>query len=259
MNEFSKHLDDEFKKEELWLLEEKYNGVKTDAFLLDVARLKKGEPVDYVIGFTSFLGCHIDLSNFPLIPRTETEFWLEKIIKKIVESKKENLQCLDLFSGSGCIGIALASRLKSVKVDFGDNNENCLKQIKKNLEKNKIEDFRINIYKSNCFDNIPKKKYDYILTNPPYIAHKRERNIQKSVLDWEPIDALFAKDDGFYYIKKIIKEAPAFLVKNGILIIEFDSCQKETIEKELIQKEIYKPTFWKDQFEKWRVVVLEKK
>ncbi|MCK5591939.1 MAG: hypothetical protein KAI72_08290, partial [Candidatus Pacebacteria bacterium] len=99
MDEFSKHLGGEqFKKEEIWLLEEKYNGVKTNAFLLDVARLKKGEPVDYVIGFTSFLGCHIDLSNFPLIPRTETEFWLEKIIKKIVESKKENLQCLDLFS-----------------------------------------------------------------------------------------------------------------------------------------------------------------
>lgn len=260
MDESSKNLNSiHLKKEELWLLEEKYNGVKTDAFLSDIARLKKGEPIDYIIGFTSFLGCHIDLSYLPLIPRTETEFWVERTIKKILENKKDNLQCLDIFSGSGCIGIAIASHIKSATIDFGDNNENCLEQIKKNVSKNEIKDSRINIYKSDCFENIPNKKYDYIFANPPYIAHEREKNIQKSVVNWEPTDALFAKDDGLYYVKKIIEQAPSFLAKNGTIIIEFDSWQKEIIGKELASKEIYKYTFWKDQFGKWRTVVLEKK
>ena len=258
MDEFSKNLNSiHLKKEELWLLEEKYKGVKTDAFLSDIARFKKGEPIDYIIGFTSFLGCHIDLSNSPLIPRTETEFWVERIIKKIQENKQSNLQCLDIFSGSGCIGIAIASHIKSATIDFGDNNENCLKQIQKNISNNKIKDSRINIYKSDCFESIPKKKYDYIFANPPYIARERENNIQKTVVDWEPINALFAEDNGLYYIKKIIKQSTSFLAKNGTLIIEFDSCQKEIIEEKIISKDIYKSTFEKDQFGKWRTVVLQ--
>jgi len=258
MEKTSKNLA-QFKKEEMWLLEEKYHGEKTRAFFLDIARLKKGEPIDYIIGFTPFLGCHIDLSELPLIPRTETELWVERAIEGILNKRgKETLNCLDLFSGSGCVGIALAHHLKSATVDFGDNNKRCLKQIQKNIQKNKIKKTSTNVYESDCFENIPEKKYDYIFANPPYISKEREKNIQESVLKWEPHDALFAKDEGLYFIKKIIQKASDFLNKNGTIFIEFDSCQKERIETELIPKNIYKHEFWKDQFGKWRVVVLQK-
>ncbi len=267
MEKISKKSDNtqfDFNKEKLWLLEEKYHGEKSDAFFSDVTRLEKGEPVDYVIGFTQFLDCHIDLSHLPLIPRTETEFWVERAIKEISArggsasgGKKEPIRCLDLFSGSGCIGIALACHIRSATVDFGDNKDDCLEQIKKNLEKNKIETSHVNIYKSDRFENIPQKKYDYIFANPPYISRTREKNVQRSVMKWEPTDALFAEDGGLYYIKKIIQEAPAFLKKNGKIFIEFDSWQKETIEK-FILPDKYICTFWKDQFGKWRTVVLEK-
>ena len=249
----------QLEKEISWLLEEKHRGKKTDAFFSDITRLEKGEPADYVIGFTPFLGCHIDLSHLPLIPRTETEFWVERAVQKILSENKteqRSIHCLDLFSGSGCIGIALACHIKSATVDFGDNKDNCLEQIKKNLEKNKVANSRTNIYKSDCLQNIPQKKYDYLFANPPYVARERQEHVQKSVIAWEPRHALFAKDDGLYYIKKIIREAPNFLKKNGSIFIEFDSCQKETIEK-LVPKDIYKYTFWKDQFGKWRVVVLQ--
>jgi len=259
MEKASKSLG-QFTKEEKWLLEEKYHGRESPAFFLDITRLKKGEPIDYIIGFRPFLGCHIDLSEIPLIPRTETEFWVERAIQeKLSKKEKESLNFLDLFSGSGCIGIALAHHIKLSTVDFGDNNKKCLKQIRENLKKNKIENSRINIYESDCFKNIPKKKYDYIFANPPYIAYEREKKIQESVIKWEPHGALFAKDEGFYFIKEIIQKAPDFLDGNGTIFIEFDSCQKETIETELIPKDIYKYEFWKDQFGKWRVVILQKK
>lgn len=249
-----------FDKEILWLLEEKYHGEKTDAFFSDITRLEKGEPVDYVIGFTQFLGCHIDLSHSPLIPRTETEFWVEQAIQKILknETRQKPIHCLDLFSGSGCIAIAILQHIKTATMDLSDNKNSCLKQIQKNLVENMIEVSRVHIYKSDCLEDIPQKKYDYIFANPPYIAYGRENYVQKSVLEWEPADALFAEDDGFYYVKKIIDQSPSFLKRNGTLIIEFDSCQKEILEKKIISKKMYKSTFWKDQFGKWRVVILEK-
>jgi release factor glutamine methyltransferase len=250
------------KKETQWLLEEKYGGEKTAAFFSDIARLKKGEPVDYVIGFVPFLGCYIDLSDFPLIPRTETEFWVERAIQEILCKKKKDTEelicCLDLFSGSGCIGIPLLHHIKSATVDFSDKEPSCLQQIQKNVKKNNIDVSRAHICQSDCFEHIPRKKYDYIFANPPYIARKRKEKVQESVVAWESHDALFAEDDGLYYIKKIIREAPNFLVKGGTLFVEFDSCQKETIEK-FIPKNKYTYTFWKDQFGKWRTLILQKK
>ena len=109
------------------LIREKYNNSlkkKKDysSFKKDVLRLKSGEPLEYVMGFSYFLGCRIDLSLKPLIPRQETEFWVEKAIKRI-KTRKKSLICLDIFAGSGCIGIALLKHIKASRVDFSENSE----------------------------------------------------------------------------------------------------------------------------------------
>lgn len=218
-----------------WLLRDKYFGNLPAGrqgqknFIKDVKRLKAGEPLDYVIGFTEFLGCKIDLSKKPLIPRQETEYWVEEAMKKIKGGK-----VLDLFAGSGCIGIAISRHVKKAKVDFAD---------KRQYFKNK------NFIKSDVFSNI-HEKYDYIFANPPYIPKTRKNKLPKSVLNFEPHNALFAGKDGLFYIRKFLKDAKKYLNAGGKIFMEFDCAQKKEIEKLL--KPPYE--FHKDQFARWRWV-----
>ncbi len=101
-------------QDEVWLLREKYQGVKTDAFFEDCARLKNGEPLAYIIGSIPFLNTTIFLDAHPLIPRPETEFWVEKAIAHM--NVRAPLRILDLCAGSGCIGVAVLTARKETRV-----------------------------------------------------------------------------------------------------------------------------------------------
>jgi len=259
------------KKEVNWLLKEKYlsqcynkvwrenNSGDTKKIKKDIERLEKGEPLDYVIGFTEFLGCKIDLSKKPLIPRQETEFWVGEVIKEVnqlenltsLRSSGQNLRILDMFSGSGCIGIVALKHIKNAKVVFADKDKKCLEQIKINCKTNKINPKRYKIIYSDIFSKIVGE-YDYIFANPPYIASNMQNRIQKSVLEFEPKIALFGGRDGLFYIRKFLKEAKNHLAKNGKIYMEFDSIKKKEIEKLLKKFSYHYYKFNKDQYNKWR-------
>jgi release factor glutamine methyltransferase len=239
-------------KEISWLLKEKYNNKPTPQFKKDIKRLENGEPIDYVIGFTEFLGCKIDLSKRPLIPRLETEFWVEQELKNIEAGK-----ALDIFSGSGCIGIALLKNRQSLLCDFVDKEKDAVEQIKINCKLNGIDKKRYKVIQSDIFKKV-KGKYDFIFANPPYIATTKKSKIQKSVLKYEPKQALFGGKDGLILIDEFLKEAQKHLDENGKIFMEFDCVQKKQIEK-LFKK--YKYNFWefkKDQYNRWRWAIASK-
>jgi release factor glutamine methyltransferase len=235
-------------KEAEWLLKEKYDGIESDAYREDLLRLEQGEPVDYVIGFSKFLGCKIDLSYKPLIPRTETEYWVEKAIAELPKDRPQ--KCLDVFSGSGCIGIAVLKKMPNASMDFAEIDERLTSQIKKNLEVNGIDPARCGIYQSDIFKNIPAgKKYDVIFANPPYIADAAR--VDASVLDYEPHKALFAEDNGMFFIEKTVERIHELLIPGGVLYLECDDFQYEPI-TQLCERKGIRCSFHKDQFGLYR-------
>ncbi|KKU15502.1 hypothetical protein A3A20_02310 [Candidatus Wolfebacteria bacterium RIFCSPLOWO2_01_FULL_45_19] len=252
-------------QETKWLVGEKYGGRVTarnrGAVKKDVERLNIGEPVDYVIGFVEFAGCKIDLSLRPLIPRVETEYWTEKAIDDTLDDSRtkgrKNLSCLDVFAGSGCVGIAVLKHVPYITMDFAEKESAFLEQIKINLKLNnlRIEEQKNRVIQSDVFSNI-FGSYDYIFANPPYIAEARKKEVQQSVLDWEPAGTVFGGKDGLIFIDKFLKDALAHLNSNGKLYMEFGSEQKPDVERILKKYNYGKYDFYRDQFGSWRYATI---
>jgi len=217
-------------------------------------------PVEYEKGYTKFLNCKIDLRNRVFIPRIETEFWVGKAFKncklQIANCKLKKVKILDIFAGSGCIGIAVLKNIKNSRVDFADIDKRAIEQIKINLKLSRISPKRYKIYQSNLFEKL-KGKYNYIFANPPYAAKEKIKEVQPSVLRYEPRRAILGGKKGLFYIRKFLKEAKKFLKPDGTIYFEFDPEQKNEISN-ILRKENYKNfKFFKDEFKKYRFVKVQ--
>lgn len=239
-----------------WLLKEKYKGEKSDAFFADCKRLALGEPLGYLIGHVPFLDCTIDLSSKPLIPRPETEFWVEKAITEINHASLTTPKILDLCAGSGCIGIAVAKAIPAATIHFSEIDANHLPTIKKNLEVNDISENRTCLAHSNLFEAFTGS-YDFILSNPPYIDMDLGRT-DANVIQHEPYVALSGGLAGLEIIMTIIEDAPKHLKSGGQLWIEHEPEQSEAI-RNLAREQKFIATTHKDQYdvERYSVLVLQ--
>ncbi len=242
--------------EEAWILKEKYSGEMTEAFYTDCDRIKKGEPLAYVIGFIPFLHSKIYLDSKPLIPRTETEFWVEKAIIIMNEIVRESVSVLDLCAGSGCIGVSVLQSLPQSVVDFVEIDSVHHSTIQKNIILNGIDISRTNILGGDLFEKVTNQ-YDVILTNPPYIDPILDR-IEMSVKAYEPQDALYGGEKGMEYIIRIIQESSKFLSAQGILIIEHEPEQQTAVHEYGAQSGYVSITHF-DQFNNARYTVLVRK
>jgi release factor glutamine methyltransferase len=234
-----------------WLIRDKYPGLFSARtwrpmfrnLQKDASRLKKGEPLAYVIGWVPFLKAHIDLRFRPLIPRTETEYWVEKAIREL-GSRRGPVRVLDIFSGSGCIGIAILLAIPRAHVTFADTDPAAIRQIRLNLRLNKIPKGRYRVVRSDVFKNL-RGKFDAIFANPPYIPAKRKLPV--SVTRFEPAQALFAGPDGLVLIRDLLKGVPVRLEEGGRMFLEFDSAQGRRIPV-LARKYGLKTVIHRDQF-----------
>ncbi|MDD3711704.1 MAG: HemK family protein methyltransferase [Patescibacteria group bacterium] len=246
-------------KELDWLLNEKYRLVgavnKPDLWPAEVAedlrRLDRGEPLAYVIGFVPFLNSRIDLRFRPLIPRAETEYWVETLLN-YSSLRDKKISVLDLFTGSGCIGLSVLKYWPRAEVDFVDNSPGCLEQVECNLFLNQIDSNRANLILSDVFDQV-SEKYDLILANPPYIDSDLFQKLPIAVRKYEPREALVAGKRGMAIMEKFFKQLSDHLKPNSQFWLEFDSSQKEAIR--LILENKFKLDFRMDQYQCWRFLV----
>lgn len=232
------HMD----KEISWLLRDKYNGLESETFHHDVQRLKSGEPLAYVIGWVPFLHTKIWLDTRPLIPRPETEFWVEKAIVDLKSKNISNRKVLDLCAGSGCIGVAIAKAVPKAEVHFTEIIDDHHQTIRHNIRENGIDVAQTKQIGGDLFEHVTEK-YDFIVTNPPYIDPTLADRIQSSVAAHEPELALFGGEHGMELIERIIREAPQHLNPGGILYIEHEPEQAEKIKALAPQAETFEDQF----------------
>jgi release factor glutamine methyltransferase len=245
-----------FEREISWLIKAKYSGNAKADLTDDLRRLKSGEPIDYVIGWSDFLGCQIGLLGRPLIPRAETEYWTRQVITQINQRPGES-RCLDIFAGSGCIGIAILKHCPRASVDFIEQEAKFCDLIGRNCAQNDLQKTRYRITRGDVFSGADQKiEYDFILANPPYVPSARAGELDSSVIDWEPAEALFAGTEGLSVIERFLAEAKRHLSPGGQLWLEYDSGQQQKISRLARANGFSRCDLFDDQFgqSRWAVI-----
>ncbi|MFH1198647.1 MAG: peptide chain release factor N(5)-glutamine methyltransferase [Candidatus Omnitrophota bacterium] len=198
-----------------------------------------GEPLQYILGKTEFMGLEFKVTPDVLIPRPETEILVETAIKIAsgLRSTVYGLNVLDIGTGSGCIAISLAKSLPQAQITAIDISKRALEIARLNAVLNNVSGC-INFIQSDLFPasglrstvyGLQSTVYSLIVSNPPYIASSEINNLQPEI-KYEPRIALDGGCDGLDFYRKIIKGAPRYLKKGGFLIMEMGFNQKGAIE-----------------------------
>ena len=184
-----------------------------------------GRPLWYCVGDTEFYGYTIKVDERVLIPRPETELLVENALKHI----EENSSVLDLCCGSGAIAIAIKKE-SDAKITAIDVSEDALNLAEENA---KLNDAEIEFVKSDMFSALDGRKFDLIISNPPYIKTKDLLSLQEEVKNFEPHLALDGGEDGFDFYRIISNKAKDYLTEKGVLIMECGIGQAQEITKML--------------------------
>lgn len=185
-----------------------------DEFREDAKRRAKREPLQHILGSVDFCGLNLKCDARALIPRPETEELCDIIISRLKENPPQKI--LDLGTGSGAIILSLKNAFKNAECTACDISEKSLALAKENAERVNLN---ASFFKSDWFENIGEI-FDLIVSNPPYLTEKEVANAEAEVREFDPPAALSSPEGGAKDLRKIIKEAPKFLGKNGILALE---------------------------------------
>lgn len=201
--------------------EKEISDTQLNSILKITSRRKRHEPLQYILGETEFYGYKIIVSNSVLIPRSETEL----LVEKIIHEEKSGTRILDIGTGSGAIVIALAKNLETEYIDAVDISKIVLKIAQQNADLNNVE---INFFQSDIFENVTNK-YDLIISNPPYISQAEYEQLPVEIKGYEPKSALQAENNGLYFYEKILQNAKEHLTKSGKIYFEIGYDQAEKI------------------------------
>lgn len=237
------------------LKDKKINKSAAAKFKKFIIRHAKYEPVAYILGNTEFMSLEFFVNKSVLIPRPDTETLVEEIIKHVSGAGIKKPRILDIGTGSGVIAVSLAKYIKDAEVTAADISLRALCVALKNAKHNSVgaglacpelcrrapahgkEEARvplqIKFVKSDLFGAFRNKnvKFDIIVSNPPYVTKSELKKLSLFIRKHEPVTALDGGKDGLEIIKKIIRQAPDYLKKGGILAFEVGYKQAEKVKK----------------------------
>lgn len=188
-----------------------------------IERIKRGEPVQYVVGETEFMGLVFKVTKDVLIPRQDTELLCEWAIEFL--KNRESKKTLDICTGSGCIAISV-SKLAKAEVSAIDISEKALEIAKENASSNGE---KINFIKDDAHSFSAFTELDLVLSNPPYIKTEVVETLDKNVKDFEPHLALDGGKDGLDFYEDIVKNSFAMLKCGGALAVEIGYDQGKSV------------------------------
>ena len=193
------------------------------------ARLLAGEPLPYVLGEWEFYGLPLYVDRNVLIPRDDTCAVVGLAINQAIFLPSDP-RVLDLCTGSGCIGLAIASRIKDARVTLADISKDALAVAKKNITRNKLSS-RVSCVQADALSAAPAflGKFDMIVSNPPYITGPEMAELPTSVKNYEPHLALFGGRDGLDFYRSIAKNYREVLKSGGFLALEFGMGQGDDV------------------------------
>lgn len=185
-----------------------------------LAKRKERIPLQQILGKQEFMGFSFVVDENVLIPRQDTERLVEAVMKEAAGKR-----VLDMCTGSGCIILSLAKLLSLEKAVGVDISEKALAVAERNKETLQAE---VTFLQSNLFDEV-MESFDIIVSNPPYIESKQLLTLQPEVREHEPLLALDGGEDGLFYYRRIVREAPAYLRTGGKLFLEIGYNQGQTV------------------------------
>ena len=194
-----------------------------------VQRRLRGEPMPYILGQWDFYGMTLTVTPDVLIPRDDTVVVTELAIKKAMYLE-QNPRILDLCTGSGCIGLAIARRVKDARVTLGDVSAAALRVARRNVSQLKLTG-RVNCVAMDALKPAQEflGTYDLIVSNPPYVTTQEMETLDPSVRDFEPHLALDGGADGLDFYRAIIKNYSSALAPRGHLCFEFGMGQENAV------------------------------
>ena len=236
-------------------LDKELNKSDQDNFEKLIIKRSKGKPLAYLTGKKSFWNYEFKINEKVLIPRPDSEIIIEQVLD--IYKNKRNLNFLEVGVGSGCIALSILMEKKSFLATGIDISQECIEICRDNANKLGVSN-RIKLLKSDV-DNLIFRKYDLVVSNPPYIKKSDLSRLDRGVKDYEPKLALDGGLDGLSVIEKVIKKSSKLIKTHGKLILEIGYDQKDSVKKMLNENNFYVSKIIEDLAKNDRCVVSTKK
>lgn len=192
------------------------------AFRELVRRRNEGTPVAYLVGYKEFYSLQFEVNPDVLIPRPETEHLVVAALDRAKEAGTQELNLVDVGTGSGAIAVTMTKHLKNCHITAIDKSSSALAVARRNAEKHQLGEDRIAFLESDLLSALPQDaKFDFVLSNPPYVSQAEYEQLPATVRKFEPQMALVAGPDGSEVIARLLLEAQLKLKPRGYCIFEF--------------------------------------